>query len=233
MKQNDTNIQNILEKAKLLNHEIEIISDIKSGKEAVVYSVLLNGELIALKLYKNPEERSFKNTNQYLLGKYYKNTSHRKAIEKGNKFSKKLKHENWVKREFFMLEKLYALGAKIPKPILHIENGIFMELLGDTETVAPRLSDLELTKTQAKKAFNKIIESMQIFWDFGIVHADLSQYNILWWKDEPYIIDFPQSINKKTHPNASELLERDLKNISNYFGKYIEIDVLEIKDFFA
>ncbi|MFH1089722.1 MAG: RIO1 family regulatory kinase/ATPase [Candidatus Uhrbacteria bacterium] len=223
----------IFDQVKKLGQEIEISSVIKSGKEATVYRVFLNGEIVAMKVYKNPEERDFKNTGRYLEGKNYLRLSHRKAVAKGNRFSKKLKYENWVKREFFLLEKLYQLGAKIPKPILQVENAIFMELLGDTENVAPRLCDVELTSKEAEKAFRSIIETVLIFWNFGIVHADLSEYNILWWNKEAYIIDFPQAVDKRTHPNPSELLERDLKNITRFFGKFIEVDFDEVRNKFV
>lgn len=225
-------IQKLFDEVKRLNHKIEMVSVVKSGKEAIVYKVRLDNQLVAMKLYKKPEERSFQNTEQYLIGKHYKKSSHRKAILKGNKFSQKLKHENWVKREFFMLEKLYGLGAKIPKPIIQIEDAIFMEFLGEDEVVAPRLCDIDLTVSEAKKIFEKIITNMLIFWNFGIVHADLSAYNILWWKNDPYIIDFPQAIDKRTHPNSEEILDRDLKNITKYFSKFIKIDIEKIKNLF-
>jgi len=221
-------LQIIFDQVKKLGQEMEISSVIKSGKEATVYRVFLNGELVAMKVYKNPEERDFKNASRYLEGKNYLKPSHRKAVAKGNRFSKKLKYENWVKREFFLLEKLYKLGAKIPKPILQIESAIFMELLGDAENAASRLCEVELTKKEAEKAFRSVIETVLIFWNFGIVHADLSEYNILWWHKEPYIIDFPQAVDKRTHPNPSELLVRDLKNITRFFGKFIEIDFEEV-----
>lgn len=226
-------VQNIFDEARQLNHKIEMVSNVKAGKEATVYKVLLDDQLVAMKLYKKPEERSFKNTGQYLMGKYYKKLSHEKAIAKGNKFAKKIKHKNWVKREFFMLEKLYELGARIPKPILHVEDAIFMEYLGNHEIVAPRLCDLDLTKDEAERAFDRIIKTMVVFWDYGIVHADLSAYNILWWKDEPYIIDFPQAIDKRTYPNPEEILDRDLQNISKFFGKFIKFDMNEIKKAFS
>ena len=219
----------ILEQAKKLNHEIKIVSSIKSGKKARVYRVMLDGDLVAMKVYKKPEERNFKNTGAYLLGKYYRRSSERRAVAKNNKFAKKLKHENWVKREFFMLQKLFESGANIPRPILQIDDAIFMELLGNENLVAPRLCDIELEKTEAEKAFNSVIKSMEVFWNFGIVHADLSEFNILWWKSRPYIIDFPQSIDRRMHPNPIEVLDRDLKNVVKYFSRYLDIDLEQIK----
>lgn len=226
------NLDHVIEQATELDHKIEVLSNIKSGKEATVYRVLLDGHLAAMKVYKNPEERSFKNTGAYLMGKHYRRPSHRRAVAKNNKFAKKLKHENWVKREFFLLQTLFDSGANIPKPILQTDDAVFMELLGDRNTVAPRLCDIKLGKSEAEKAFNLVLKSVEIFWDFGIVHSDLSEFNILWWKSNPYIIDFPQSIDRRTHPNPKEMLDRDLGNIARYFGKYIDIDLSEIKSRF-
>ncbi len=226
-------VKNIIDEAKRLNHEIKMVSNIKSGKEATVYKVILDNQLVAMKVYKKPEERSFKNTGQYLMGKYYKKPSHRKAVAKGNKFAKKLKHQNWVKREYFILEKLYTAGAKIPKPVLHIGDAIFMEFLGNREIAAPRLCDVDLSADEAKNAFKKILDTMIVLWNFGIVHADLSEYNVLWWDNEPYVIDFPQALDKRTNPNAEEILDRDLRNITKFFGRFIEVDFDEIKKAFS
>ena len=211
---------NIVEQVNKLGHKIEVLSNIKSGKEATVYRVMLDSQLMAMKVYKNPEERSFKNTGSYLLGKYYKKPSERRAVAKNNSFAKKLIHKNWVKREFFMLEKLFNNGAMIPKPILQVENAIFMELLGDEHTVAPRLCDIRLSNEEAKRAQDLILKNIELFWNSGIVHADLSEYNILWWKNNPYIIDFPQSVDVRTHPNSKEIFNRDLKTIMKYFSRY-------------
>ncbi|MBI5358503.1 hypothetical protein HZB69_02640 [Candidatus Amesbacteria bacterium] len=213
-------LNNIIEQVSKLGHKIEIFSNIKSGKEETVYRVILDDQLVAMKVYKNPEEINFKNTSEYLTGKFYKRLSERKAVAKNNKFAKKLKHKNWVKREFFMLEKLFNNGAMIPKPILQVEDAIFMELLGDEFTVAPRLCDIRLSTDEAMRTKDLILKNMELFWNSGIVHADLSEYNILWWKDNPYIIDFPQSIDVRTHPNSKELFNRDILAVQKYFSKY-------------
>ncbi len=218
----------IIEKAAKRNHEVKLVAEVKSGKEATVYKVILDGTLVAMKLYKNPEERSFKNAGAYLVGKHYKTSSHKRAIEKNNKFAKSLKHENWVKREFAMLQKLFEKGACIPQPILQIDNAIFMELLGNEAEIAQRLCDIALTKAEAQKAFDLIIKNIKIFWDFGIVHADLSEYNILYWNSKPYIIDFPQSIDIRNQENAEEFLDCDLRNITRFFQKYIEVDFAQV-----
>ncbi|KKQ80607.1 MAG: RIO-like protein kinase [Parcubacteria group bacterium GW2011_GWC2_38_7] len=223
------NIEVILETAKKLNHTLKVMSEIKSGKEATVYQVLLDGKLLAMKVYKNQEDKNFKNAGLYLTGKHFAKASQRKATEKGNKFSKKLNYDNWITREFYILEKLYKLGAQIPQPVLQIENAVFMEYLGDQENSAPRLCDLNLSKEEAESAFPIILETTLIFWNAGIIHADLSPYNILWWKDKSYIIDFPQAIDKRTNPDALKFLERDLQNVVKYFSKFMKIDYEEVK----
>ena len=219
----------IIDQANALGHKLEIISHIKSGKEASVFRVLFDGKLVAMKVYKDPDERSCQNVDAYLAGKFYKSLSARKAVIKKNKFGKKLKQENWIKREFFMLRKFYESGAVIPKPMLQIDKAILMELLGDVKIVAPQLIDVELKKKEAVSAFHSIVESIRIFWNHGIIHADLSPYNILWWKSKPYIIDFPQSVDARTHPGARAMLERDLKNVSKYFSKYFVIDQKQLE----
>jgi len=228
-----TPIDHIIEQGKMLGQHIVVLSEIKSGKEATVYRAILSSELVALKLYKNPEERSFKNTDTYILGRHYKRSSEAKAVQKNNRFGKKLQHKNWVQREFFMLQKLFEKGANIPKPILHLDDAIFMELLGDGESIAPRLSDVHLETIDAQYVFDVIMKNIKLFWDFGIVHADLSAYNIIVWKHTPYIIDFPQSIDRRMHPNATEFLERDIRNIVSYFASQFPVDFHKVKDLFA
>jgi RIO kinase 1 len=215
----------IIEQAKAFGHIVAVVSHIKSGKEAAVFRAMLDGKIVAMKVYKNPEERSFQNAYEYLAGKFYKSPSARRAVAKKNKFGRKLKQKNWIKREFFMLQKFHEAGATIPRPILQIDDSIFMELLGDEGIVAPRLIDIELDQNEAATAYHSIIESMLIFWEHGIVHADLSPYNVLWWKSKPFIIDFPQSIDKRLHHDARNILDRDLKNITKYFGRYTEVDL--------
>ena len=227
-----SDFKHIIQEAEKLNHQVEIISNIKSGKEAVVYKALLDGEVVAMKLYKDPEERNFKNVDDYLAGKHYRTSSHKRAVEKNNTFAKRLKHDNWVKREFFMLQALFQKGACIPRPILQIDDALFMEFLGNEDEIAPRLSDIKLTPAEAQKIFDSIIENIKILSDAGVVHANLSEYNILYWNSKAYIIDFPQSIDVRNQECSKEFLERDLRNIINFFKKYIEIDSAKIHAIF-
>ncbi len=229
--QNDY-LQQTVEQIKKLDHQVEIISEIKSGKEAEVYRVFFDGQLAALKIYRDTNEKNFNKTDQYLAGKNYHRLSQRKAVAKGNSFAKKLKQDNWLKREFYLLEKLYQLGALIPRPILASEQAIVMELLGDEQQVAPRLCEVKLTAAEADDIFKQVIETMLILWQAGLVHADLSEYNILLWQQKPYLIDFPQAVDVRHHPEYNKLLERDLYNIVKFFRKFIEIDLTQVRNLF-
>lgn len=225
-------LQETIEQIKKLEHQLEIISEIKSGKEAEVYRALFDEQLVAIKIYRDPNERNFSKADQYLAGKNYHRLSQRKAVAKGNSFAKKLKQDNWIKREFFLLEKLYQQGAQIPRPIFCSEGAIIMELLGDEQAVAPRLCDIKLTKDEAEDIFKQVLKTMLILWQVGLVHADLSEYNVLLWQKKAYLIDFPQAVDIRHHPEYSELLERDLKNLYNFFSKFIEIDLEKLKEQF-
>ncbi|NMB91251.1 hypothetical protein GYA37_00185 [candidate division WWE3 bacterium] len=201
---------------------------VKTGKEAIVYKAYLNNELTALKVYKDYNTRAFTDNKGYIAGKYIKKPSLRKATMKKTKVGKDFIHEGWVKREYVMLNRLFSKGCSIPKPIASVKTAILMEFIGNEAKTAPKLKDAILNASQAQTTFELIVENMKKFLDVGVVHADLSEFNILWWKEKPYIIDFPQSIDVKENTNAESLLLRDVNNVCKYFSKYIEINETEV-----
>jgi RIO kinase 1 len=218
--------EKIIELVEDLGHTIHIQNEIKSGKEATVFKVLLDEKLAAMKVYTIPENNTFKNNQKYLENQFFKTKSHERAVQKKSKFGKSLQFTNWVESEFRLLEKLHDAGASIPNPILQVEHIIFMELIGNETEVAPRLHDVELknySKEIIQDIFDLIFVAQDIFLNNGLVHGDLSSYNILLWKDTPYIIDFPQALNMHTNPNAKTMLIRDIETVCNYFSKYISI----------
>lgn len=216
-------LQSIIEEVERTGHGLKIFSEIKKGKEAILYKGFFDQKVVAIKVYIDPEQRAFKETGEYLEGKYYQRSSHKKAIAKGGKFGKKKRHENWIKREFYTISELYKRGADVPQPLLQIENGMIMEYFGDSVESAPRLIDVDLSEKEANIFFEIILKNIKLFWNAGIVHGDLSPYNILWWNNKPIIIDFPQSIDIRTHPNPLKILERDLANIIKHFRKYVAL----------
>lgn len=213
-----------IEQLEKKNHSIKVLSIIKSGKEAMVYKVLFDNLVAALKLYKNRGIRSFRNIDPYIKGKFVKSPNMRKAILQKNKVGKDFVQKGWVKREYNMLSKLYDVGCSLPKPLEFTTNALVMEYLGDEINVAPIIKSIELSGDEARVSFDIVIKNMQLFLDNGIVHSDLSEFNILYWKDKPYIIDFPQSVNIKENPNAEQMLLRDCHNVCKYFSKFIEVD---------
>lgn len=217
-------MNNLLEEAisqlKAKGTGVTTLKQLSSGKEATVYLVTdENKKLLALKVYKDYISRSFKNNQEYLAGKHVRAHSEKRAIQKQSRFGKELTQKLWVKREFYMLKKLYDAGISTPKPIEMTKNAILMEYIGDENTPAPRLKDTSRDKKTLEKTFRTIIENIDLMYRQGIIHGDLSPFNILFWNNKPYIIDFPQSIDIRNNPNAQEMLERDRCNIDNWYKK--------------
>jgi len=210
------------------NLYFEVLNVVKSGKEAVVYRVSINNDLYALKLYKNVKVRSFKNTQEYVANKYIRSPNLRRAVALKNAIGTEFMQKGWVKREFVMLSKLYDTGCNIPKPVAFSNNALIMEFVGDKNQPAPNLKNVEFTPDQAKESFELVLENMRRFIDCGIVHSDLSEYNILWWENMPFIIDFPQSVHIKENPNAREMLKRDVHNVCKFFGRFTPLNEDEI-----
>lgn len=208
---------------------LEIIKDIKSGKEADVYLVKDNKEQrYALKIYKKHTDHSIGNNNLYLAGNWVKKPSLRRAIYSNNTTAKEYLSYNWTKREYTLLKRFSEEGGAVPRVFGHTNDSILMEYLGTEHESAPRIYEVELNEHSARFAFNLILHSMRLFIQHNVVHGDLSKFNILWWDNKPYIIDLPQAVDIKSNPNAQKLLERDIKHVIYFFKNYIDIDTKEI-----
>jgi len=203
--------------------DLKVVRDIKSGKEATVVLIEISGQLKCLKIY-NRLSMATKADNVYLSGKWFKEPSVRKSVTKGNKFSQDLLKKLWVKREYYLLKKLFQKGANLPKVFDYNSNSIIMEYLGTVNLAAPLIKDIDFSPKLAKMTFEEIIKSIKIFLKNGIVHADLSEFNILWWQNKPFIIDFPQAVDIRNNQNYEILLKRDIENIVSFFSKWILID---------
>lgn len=221
-------IADVLEEYRAKGYALEKVSEVRSGKEAVVYYAEADGKRYALKIYKHPDERSFQKNEEYLEGKFYSKPSIRKAVLKGNKFAKKFLHSSWVKREHSLLKHLNKLGAVVPTVYDWTPTSILMEFIGNEAESAPRLIDIELDTTDVANALETILRTIKLFFEAGVVHSDLSAYNILWWKQQPYVIDFPQTIDIRQSPNTEKLLKRDIDNVAKYFQKYLPVNTEKI-----
>ena len=196
--------------------DFKVVAKLKSGKEADVWHVSVKGDSYALKVYDLNAQLSTK--GEYTEGQWIKEPSLRKAVKQKTTVGKVLQQKLWTKREYYLLKKMYEQGAIVPKVIGYTDNAILMQYLGDESGPALRLIDIKLDNSIKAQVIAQIEASIKLFLDNGIVHGDLSAYNILWWNDKPWIIDFPQAIDVRHNPNWKQFYERDLQNIYKYLS---------------
>lgn len=199
----------------------EVLRPLKSGKEAAVYVVLSEGEIRCAKVYKDVNQRGFHKQAQYQEGRKVRNSRQARAMEKNTRFGRKQQEEVWQNAEVDALYRLAAAGVRVPQPYNFVEGVLLMELVTDAHgSAAPRLNDLELSREQALEYHGLLIKEVVRMLCAGLVHGDLSEYNILVDAVGPVIIDLPQAVDAAANNNAARMLERDVDNLADYFGRY-------------
>ncbi|MFA6164620.1 MAG: PA4780 family RIO1-like protein kinase [Methylobacter sp.] len=199
----------------------EVIRPLKSGKEAAVYVVLSEGEIRCAKVYKDVNKRGFHKQAQYQEGRKVRNSRQARAMEKNTRFGRQQQEEVWQNAEVDALYRLAAAGVRVPKPYNFVEGVLLMELVTDENgSAAPRLNDLELSREQALEYHGLLIKEVVRMLCAGLVHGDLSEYNILVDANGPVIIDLPQAVDAAANNNAARMLERDVDNLADYFGRF-------------
>jgi RIO kinase 1 len=199
----------------------EVISQLMSGKEATVFVVASGDEILCAKVYKEANKRSFKQAVTYVEGRKSKNSRRERAMEKGSKFGKKQQEEAWHNAEVDALYKLDEAGVRVPKPYGCFEGVLLMELVCDDEgSVAPRLNDVGFDEKQALDDFTTMMDYVKLMLCAGIVHGDLSEFNVLVDDYGPVIIDLPQAVDAAANMNAKSMLERDVNNMRDYYGQF-------------
>ena len=199
----------------------EILSQLMSGKEAQVYVVRCGAGIRCAKVYKEAKQRSFKQAVQYQEGRKVKNSRRARAMGKRTRYGQKESEEAWVNAEVDALYCLAAAGVRVPKPYGFVDGVLLMELVTDDDgCAAPRLNDLTLTGTQAREYHSRIIAEIVRMLCAGLVHGDLSPFNVLVDKEGPVIIDLPQAVNAAGNNSAAAMLERDVDNMAIYFGHF-------------
>jgi RIO kinase 1 len=196
-----------------------VVGQLQSGKEAVLYAVMKEGELIAAKVYKDRDLRSFKNNVGYTEGRKLRNSRDQRAVERGSKHGKATQEAAWKTAESEALQKLHAGGVRVPRPIAFYEGVVLMGLVTDARgEVAPRMIDAKPPKEQARALHTLLVREIVKMLLVGYVHGDLSAYNILMGKDGPVIIDFPQAVSASHNALARNLLVRDVRNVTDFFA---------------
>ena len=199
----------------------KVMRPLKSGKEAAVYVVLSEGEVRCAKVYKEANERGFHKQALYQEGRKVRNSRQARAMEKNSRFGRKQQEEVWQNAEVEALYKLSAVGVRVPQPYNFVEGVLLMELVVDEQgAAAPRLNDLVLTREQAIEYHGHLIKEVVKMLCVGIVHGDLSEFNILIDSNGPVIIDLPQAVDAAANNNAPSMLERDVNNLAAYFGQF-------------
>lgn len=199
----------------------EVLRPLKSGKEAAVYVVLSEGEIRCAKVYKEANKRGFHKQALYQEGRKVRNSRQARAMEKNTRFGRQQQEAVWQNAEVDALYRLAAAGVRVPKPYNFVEGVLLMELVADAEgAAAPRLNDLLLSHEEALDFHARLIKEVVRMLCAGIVHGDLSEFNVLVDADGPVIIDLPQAVDAAANNNAATMLERDVNNMAAYFGRF-------------
>lgn len=199
----------------------EVLYPLMSGKEADIFVVRCGGETRCAKIYKDALKRSFKKAAQYREGRKVRNSRRARAMEKGSKFGRQEQEEAWQSAEVDALYKLARADVRVPQPYGCFDGVLLMELVTDDEgEVAPRLADVHLTKEQALEDHALMMQYVVRMLCTGLVHGDLSEFNVLVDAYGPVIIDLPQAVDAAANNNAPSMLARDVNNMTAYYGQY-------------
>jgi len=199
----------------------EVIRQLMSGKEASVFVVRCGDEIRCAKVYKEANKRSFRQSTDYTEGRKVKNSRRARAMEKGTRYGRKAQEESWQSAEVDALYRLAAAGVRVPKPHYFHEGVLLMDLVTDSNgNAAPRLSELVLTAELAREYHRALITQVVRMLCAGIIHGDLSEYNVLVDSSGPVIIDLPQAVDAAANNQACKMLLRDVENLAVYFGQF-------------
>ena len=198
-----------------------VIGQLMSGKEATVYTVRCGREVRCAKVYKDALKRSFKKATQYQEGRRVRNSRRARAMEKGSKYGRKQQEETWQNAEVDALYLLANAGVRVPRPYGCFDGVLLMELVTDDQgDVAPRLGDVSMSAEQAIEDHAIMMHYVVLMLCAGIVHGDLSEFNVLVDAYGPVVIDLPQAVDASANNHAQSMLQRDVANMTHYYGQF-------------
>ncbi len=227
----------LYESLKILYHQAmitDILSMVKGGKEASVYRCLahdsIDDQFLAAKVYRPRMFRNLRNDKMYREGREILTETGRpvdardvrtiRAIGKKSAYGQQVAHTSWLMHEFNAMQTLYQAGADVPEPIAAGENVILMSYVGDELMPAPPLHTVELMPDEVQPLFDNTMRNIRLMLEHGMIHGDLSEYNILYWQGKIILIDFPQVVDVETNSHAEEILKRDIERVCQYFNQF-------------
>jgi RIO kinase 1 len=200
----------------------QVLRPLMSGKEAQVYLVRSEGELRVAKVYKDAQRRSFRQRAEYAEGRTVRNSRDQRAMGKRTRHGREQDEAAWRSAEVSTIYRLRAAGVRVPVPYHFVDGVLIMELIVDAEgKPAPRLGDLNLDRARAVEVFDRVLAEVIGMLAAGVVHGDLSDFNVLMGADGPVIIDFPQSVDASSNQNARKLLLRDVDNLHRFLARFM------------
>jgi RIO kinase 1 len=228
--------------------EVEL-GNLKSGKEAEVFlierrhegrscllahkryrprSVTHKGELAALGFQRG---NSFMNDLVYRDGRKFAKSRDRRAVERMTNYGKTLVTGRWTGHELDMMRRAWEAGVCVPYPVGERGDGFLMQFVGDLDRAAPRLADARLDPDGLASAYAQLKDNLRVLVGAGYVHADLSAFNLLWWRETLWLIDFPQAVDLTVNHHAFDFLHRDVANVCTWFGRHgLEVDATRLYD---
>jgi RIO kinase 1 len=199
----------------------EVIRSLKSGKEATVYLVRSGDQTRCAKVYRDVAQRSFKKRATYQEGRKVRGSRQARAMSKSTRFGRREQEAAWKNTEVDALYKLVAAGVRVPKPYGYFNDTLIMELVTDAAgDPAPRLSEVDFSPEAAREHHRFLIQQIVRMLAIGLIHGDLSEFNVLMAPDGPVIIDLPQAVNASANNSALAMLERDVNNIRDTLGRF-------------
>jgi RIO kinase 1 len=199
----------------------EVVRPLRSGKEAQIYLVLAGGEERVAKIYKDAENRSFKHRSDYMEGRKVRNSRDQRAMGKHTKHGRAKDEDAWRSAEVEAIYRLRDAGVRVPEPFHFVDGVLVMELVTDAGGhPAPRLGEVEMTAGEARGVFDQLLREVVRMLCAGVVHGDLSDFNVLMGASGPVVIDFPQWVDASRNQNARELLIRDVDNLTSFLGRF-------------
>ena len=229
-----------------LDYEEVELGRLKSGKEAEVFVIERSyGERSCLLAHKRYRPRrvtnkgelealgfertnSFMNDLEYRDGRRFAKSRDQRAVDRMTGYGKELLTRRWTGHELEMMERAWDAGVLVPYPVGARGDGMLMEYVGSHERAAPALAEARLERDELQLAWSQLTDSLRALVGAGYVHADLSAYNILWWDDRVWLIDFPQAVDLTVNPHAHDFLQRDVANVSRWFAaRRVSVDADE------